>query len=77
MHDCHRCPNKHTEVALPFDKINAACAYEKMPNIGVHPRGIHLWRGIRCGNLRHLNIDYESFVGGHTLELHRNRSTQN
>ncbi len=36
-------PRKLIEVALPLDKINAACAHEKMPGIGAHPRGIHLW----------------------------------
>lgn len=36
-------PKKLIEVALPLDLINAACAYEKMPGIGAHPRGIHLW----------------------------------
>ena len=36
-------PKKLIEVALPLDSINAACAYEKMPGIGAHPRGIHLW----------------------------------
>ncbi|WP_115710945.1 DUF1156 domain-containing protein [Legionella sainthelensi] len=36
-------PKKLIEVALPLDAINAACAYEKMPGIGPHPRGIHLW----------------------------------
>jgi len=36
-------PKKLIEVALPLDTINAACAYEKMPGIGAHPRGIHLW----------------------------------
>lgn len=36
-------PKKLIEVALPLDDINAACAYEKMPGIGPHPRGIHLW----------------------------------
>lgn len=34
---------KLIEVALPLEKINAAAAYEKMPGIGPHPRGIHLW----------------------------------
>lgn len=34
---------KLIEVALPLDDINIACAYEKMPGIGAHPRGIHLW----------------------------------
>ncbi len=36
-------PKKLIEVALPLDDINEACAYEKMPGIGPHPRGIHLW----------------------------------
>ncbi|MBL8396548.1 MAG: DUF1156 domain-containing protein [Candidatus Accumulibacter sp.] len=36
-------PKKLIEVALPLDAINVACAYEKMPGIGAHPRGIHLW----------------------------------
>lgn len=36
-------PKKLIEVALPLDAINTACAYEKMPGIGAHPRGIHLW----------------------------------
>lgn len=36
-------PKKLIETALPLDAINAACAYEKMPGIGPHPRGIHLW----------------------------------
>lgn len=34
---------KLIEVALPLEAINAAAAYEKMPGIGPHPRGIHLW----------------------------------
>ena len=34
---------KLIEVALPLDAINKACAYEKMPGIGPHPRGLHLW----------------------------------
>ena len=34
---------KLIEVALPLEKINAAAAYEKMPGIGAHPRGLHLW----------------------------------
>jgi putative DNA methylase len=34
---------KLIEVALPLDAINAACAHEKMPGIGPHPRGLHLW----------------------------------
>ena len=36
-------PKKLIEVALPLEDINIACAYEKMPGIGPHPRGIHLW----------------------------------
>jgi putative DNA methylase len=36
-------PRKLIEVALPLDAINEACAYEKMPGIGAHPRGMHLW----------------------------------
>jgi len=36
-------PKKLIEVALPLDDINAAAAYEKMPGIGAHPRGIHHW----------------------------------
>ncbi len=34
---------KLIEVALPLDDINAACAHEKQPGIGAHPRGLHLW----------------------------------
>ena len=34
---------KLIEVALPLAAINAASAYEKMPGIGPHPRGLHLW----------------------------------
>lgn len=36
-------PKKLIEVALPLDKISEACAHEKMPGIGPHPRGLHLW----------------------------------
>lgn len=36
-------PKKLIEVALPLDDINAACAHEKQPEIGAHPRGLHLW----------------------------------
>lgn len=36
-------PKKLIEVALPLDDINVACAHEKMPGIGPHPRGVHLW----------------------------------
>ena len=34
---------KLIEVALPLGAINKAAAYEKMPGIGPHPRGLHLW----------------------------------
>lgn len=34
---------KLIEVALPLEAINKASAHEKMPGIGPHPRGIHLW----------------------------------
>jgi len=34
---------KLIEVAIPLDAINAGSAYEKMPGIGAHPRGIHHW----------------------------------
>ncbi|HET8700237.1 MAG TPA: DUF1156 domain-containing protein, partial [Nitrococcus sp.] len=34
---------KLIEVTLPLDAINKAAAYEKMPGIGPHPRGLHLW----------------------------------
>lgn len=34
---------KLIEVALPLEAINKAAAYEKMPGIGPHPRGLHLW----------------------------------
>lgn len=36
-------PKKLIEVALPLDEINTACAHEKQPGIGAHPRGLHLW----------------------------------
>lgn len=38
-----KAPKKLIEVALPLKEINEACAHEKMPGIGPHPRGIHLW----------------------------------
>ena len=34
---------KLIEVALPLEAINAESAHEKMPGIGAHPRGLHLW----------------------------------
>ena len=37
-------PNrKLIEVALPLEAINDASAYDKMPGIGPHPKGIHHW----------------------------------
>jgi putative DNA methylase len=32
---------KLIEVALPLPEINDASAYDKMPGIGPHPKGIH------------------------------------
>ena len=43
MMTAFKIPKKLIEVALPLEAINAACAHEKMPGIGPHPRGIHLW----------------------------------
>lgn len=34
---------KLIEVAIPLEAINKGSAYEKLPGIGPHPRGIHLW----------------------------------
>src|SRR5262245_16445682 len=34
---------KLIEVALPLPEINDASAYDKMPGIGPHPKGIHHW----------------------------------
>ncbi len=34
---------KLIEVALPMPEINGASAYDKMPGIGPHPKGIHHW----------------------------------
>jgi putative DNA methylase len=34
---------KLLEVALPLDIINDASAYDKMPGIGAHPKGIHYY----------------------------------
>src|SRR5437667_3771519 len=34
---------KLIEVALPLPEINDASAYDKMPGIGPHPKGIHQW----------------------------------
>lgn len=34
---------KLIEVAIPLEAINTASAYEKLPGIGPHPRGMHLW----------------------------------
>lgn len=34
---------KLIEVALPLSEINDASAYDKMPGIGPHPKGVHHW----------------------------------
>jgi putative DNA methylase len=34
---------KLIEVALPLPEINDASAYDKMPGIGAHPKGVHHW----------------------------------
>ena len=34
---------KLIEVALPLSEVNDASAYDKMPGIGPHPKGIHHW----------------------------------
>lgn len=34
---------KLIEISLPLEAINVASAHEKMPGIGPHPRGLHLW----------------------------------
>lgn len=34
---------KLIEVALPLPEINDASAYDKLPGIGPHPKGIHHW----------------------------------
>lgn len=34
---------KLIEAALPLPEINNASAYDKMPGIGPHPKGIHHW----------------------------------
>ncbi|MCX7668026.1 MAG: DUF1156 domain-containing protein, partial [Atribacterota bacterium] len=36
---------KLIEVALPLQEINDASAYDMMPGIGAHPKGIHVWWG--------------------------------
>lgn len=36
-------PKKLIEVALPLEDINISAAYERLPGIGPHPRGLHLW----------------------------------
>jgi putative DNA methylase len=34
---------KLIEVSLPLPEINGASAYDKMPGIGAHPKGIYHW----------------------------------
>lgn len=43
MPDPHQYRKKLIEVALPLEAINKESAYEKMPGIGPHPRGLHHW----------------------------------
>lgn len=38
-----RYTKKLIELALPLPEINDASAYDKMPGIGPHPKGIHHW----------------------------------
>ena len=38
-----KAPKKLIEVALPLPEMNDASAYDKMPGIGPHPKGIHQW----------------------------------
>jgi putative DNA methylase len=38
----HR-PRKLIETVIPLPEINDASAYDKMPGIGPHPKGIHHW----------------------------------
>ncbi|GBD27923.1 hypothetical protein HRbin30_03280 [bacterium HR30] len=35
---------KLVETALPLPEINDASAYDKMPGIGAHPKGIRKWK---------------------------------
>lgn len=41
--DMTKTRKKLIEVALPLPEINDASAYDKMPGIGPHPKGIHHW----------------------------------
>lgn len=34
---------KLIETVIPLTEINDASAYDKMPGIGAHPKGIHHW----------------------------------
>jgi putative DNA methylase len=43
MTSTNKYKKKLIEVAIPLEAINAGSAYEKMPGIGAHPRGIHHW----------------------------------
>lgn len=36
-------PRKLIETVIPLPEINDASAYDKMPGIGPHPKGIHHW----------------------------------
>lgn len=65
-------PRKLIEVALPLDKINAAAAHEKMPGIGAHPRGIHLWWARRPLAAARAVL-FAQFVNDPGYERHMNR----
>jgi len=39
----HTRPRKLIETVIPLPEINDASAYDKMPGIGPHPKGIHHW----------------------------------
>lgn len=43
MPEAARYRKKLIEVALPLPEVNDASAYDKMPGIGPHPKGIHHW----------------------------------
>jgi len=43
MSSTEQSKRKLVEVALPLSEINDASAYDKMPGIGPHPKGIHQW----------------------------------
>ncbi|MBT7931737.1 DUF1156 domain-containing protein, partial [Candidatus Woesearchaeota archaeon] len=36
-------PRKLIETSFPLEIVNIASGREKLPGIGAHPRGLHLW----------------------------------